>query len=659
MSGKDYVIKYSAMIQLYLLMCSRINEWYNELSDWAGEYKKLLDMESFQGAGADSAKAYFQEVHSLVIYCLQQTLQVYQSRYLLYKDGYLNIDENIYTNIPQEALKDVQEKLREESGKLQDISDSIGSGVRSVSDLIYLKNPSAFILKDTMDGVKKEIGEFDQKIEDYESSELSAVRGDMQGLIDSLRTTIQGYITNGTNIASYSPGAVVGNTNILDLYQRAMAGSDYVETHREEIELAAVRQEEAFAQMQADYEAACKAREAEGQAKILQGGFAIVIGTLAIVGTAGMATPIVVTAGIAGGGAIVYGASNSIEGAQDWYLGSIGDLETAAVNPIRDTVFMGNQELYDLWGNLSMTVAGLCVPVGQSLNSAAGIGNGVLAKTAIKTITKETVKDTINDKISSEITKHVTEKLDLNQAWSTALNIGINAGLDKGMDFAGQKLGWSDGAKFTDDMSFEDAKRYNQYWSEVENGVHNNHPGLSKSDIDAWNLADGKLNEHIAVSKVDTEAVIDLRVKEIAAQQHFYNPSAVSNTVSGKTLDTMQAEEYAFNAIKGNKKADAVVLGKFEKGSNASYDAVAQELDAQYFDLDDWDELADQFSPDEIWKINERFLDIETSSGREIYLSHDPAMYEGDGSFYSREIQYLYDNGYRFIKEGDLWHAVR
>lgn len=82
-------------------------------------------------------------------------------------------------------------------------------------------------------------------------------------------------------------------------------------------------------------------------------------------------------------------------------------------------------------------------------------------------------------------------------------------------------------------------------------------------------------------------------------------------------------------------------------------------MDAQYFNLDDWDELSSMYSPDEIWKINEKFLDIQTSSGREIYLSHNPSEYIDDGSYYSQEIKYLIDNGYSFVKEGDIWHAIR
>ena len=84
-------------------------------------------------------------------------------------------------------------------------------------------------------------------------------------------------------------------------------------------------------------------------------------------------------------------------------------------------------------------------------------------------------------------------------------------------------------------------------------------------------------------------------------------------------------------------KVDAVVLGKYGDGGPTAYTSVAKDMDAQYFQLDNWDELAARYSDDEIWKINEKFLDIQTSSGREIYLSHNPEEYLGKEQFYSRE----------------------
>ena len=49
------------------------------------------------------------------------------------------------------------------------------------------------------------------------------------------------------------------------------------------------------------------------------------------------------------------------------------------------------------------------------------------------------------------------------------------------------------------------------------------------------------------------------------------------------TLSNAESEEYAFNAIKGPNKADTVVIGKYEEGATTSYDAVAKNMDAQYF----------------------------------------------------------------------------
>ena len=93
-------------------------------------------------------------------------------------------------------------------------------------------------------------------------------------------------------------------------------------------------------------------------------------------------------------------------------------------------------------------------------------------------------------------------------------------------------------------------------------------------------------------------------------------------------LSSEEAEEIAFNAIQGADKADTVVLGKFDALKDAnenfvydangnliptdkSYNKVAEQMGAQYFQLDNWDELAAKYDDNEIWKINEKFLDIQ------------------------------------------------
>ena len=121
----------------------------------------------------------------------------------------------------------------------------------------------------------------------------------------------------------------------------------------------------------------------------------------------------------------------------------------------------------------------------------------------------------------------------------------------------------------------------------------------------------------------------------------------------------MEAEKLAWNATKGPKNADSMMLGRYEGNLPTSYHKMAQEYGDQYFQLDNWDELASIYSDEDMWKINKKFLDIQISSGREIYLSHDPIDNLKEISFYQRELQYLQEHGYGFIQEGDLWHAVK
>ena len=186
---------------------------------------------------------------------------------------------------------------------------------------------------------------------------------------------------------------------------------------------------------------------------------------------------------------------------------------------------------------------------------------------------------------------------------------------------------------FADMMSPDDAAKYLDF---LENG--------SKEGLTSAELADALL----VSQKVGYEDVWDLR-----------NPCDVLESGKYSILSYEDAENIAFDAIHGPNNADAVVLGKYGDGGPTAYTSVAKDMDAQYFQLDNWDELAARYSDDEIWKINEKFLDIQTSSGREIYLSHNPEEYLGKEQFYSRELQYLLDNGYKFVDEGGIWHAVR
>jgi hypothetical protein len=55
----------------------------------------------------------------------------------------------------------------------------------------------------------------------------------------------------------------------------------------------------------------------------------------------------------------------------------------------------------------------------------------------------------------------------------------------------------------------------------LESGEYTGYPGLSDADVKAWQFADSKLNEHIAISKVDPKEVVDIRIKEAELQNNL------------------------------------------------------------------------------------------------------------------------------------------
>ncbi|MBT8372988.1 MAG: hypothetical protein KJO34_18635, partial [Deltaproteobacteria bacterium] len=110
-------------------------------------------------------------------------------------------------------------------------------------------------------------------------------------------------------------------------------------------------------------------------------------------------------------------------------------------------------------------------------------------------------------------------------------------------------------------------------------------------------------------------------------------------------------------AAKATRNSDSskVVLGKgFENGK--SFTKVAAHYKASYFRLDNWMDVSKTHTPDEIWRINESFLDQQIKAGKEIILSHNPA---NASRFYLREVQYLEDLGYKFVQDGWVWRAAK
>ncbi len=68
-----------------------------------------------------------------------------------------------------------------------------------------------------------------------------------------------------------------------------------------------------------------------------------------------------------------YSTSNVVEASQDIYLGHKGDGIIIAVNPLRTTLFMGNDKLYHQVGGLFTTASAVMFPIGQTQSVTKGL----------------------------------------------------------------------------------------------------------------------------------------------------------------------------------------------------------------------------------------------------------------------------------------------
>ncbi len=285
--------------------------------------------------------------------------------------------------------------------------------------------------------------------------------------------------------------------------------------------------------MQKDYEEALKAREDKGKMNLITGALAVTVGVTAIVVTAGTATPIVVTAAVAGTCSTAYGVSNMIEGGQDLYYASIGDIESAAINPIRDTVFMGNQSAYDVWGNLSMTVAATCMPVANAVSSATTAGKSTMLA-AGKAVGKEYLVDKGTELVSSNITNYATQCLGLDPTGATLLNIGTSMVVGSGIDGGGSKL--SGGKHISDAVSNTGVKNLDNIPLKVDANIKTS--GISDVNAKNWDFTTNKAFDYVKVDKVETDVNVQLKAPEVTPKSNTVKVEPEKVDVNTKIADT-------------------------------------------------------------------------------------------------------------------------
>lgn len=447
----NYKVDFDALDQLSLSINSQTKMWLEELEKLEQKAGILANTEALKGHGAENAKNYMACIYPSVITALRSVISSHMANYLLYKQAYQgDIDTNTHAVLVEEEIKNAIQSLGNKDDDAGNIETVVRNSLNKVSNIVAIPIPSYALGHQQIQTMKDELNALDQNIVALESThtaadftQTSAALTALDGFLREMTARSRAYKQN------FSATDLAGNQHYYDLYCTTLGIMEDLKEKEDLINEALEEEQERVEILQKEYEEAvaeaAKKREEDGVWKFVTGGLIVLGGAAIIVATWGAATPIVVAGVATGGSAVVYGAANMAEGGQDAYYGSIGDIYTPAWNPVRDTIFGGDQELYDLWGTANLLIGSFVVaPLGVAYSSTAATGTS-FGRAAITEIGKRVISGGVGYAAGEGGKWLGTELFDENTGRYIGLGSGIVAGglTNKGLSVLDHKFGIS------------------------------------------------------------------------------------------------------------------------------------------------------------------------------------------------------------------------
>ena len=345
-----------------------IQQWGESLKNLQESIASLANQRELQGKAMTSAKSYMTEVHGTFIQTLMRLMNEYTASFLLYKDGYYQIDTHNHAELPEDVYKGLHSDLGKSKQRFEQQLEQLTTAKLRVAGLVNYQGTSHTKTKFTYEKLMKDIKHLDESITQYE--EMHA-RQDLQAfkeLLAATKSLLAEHSSRDRSMGSYQVGDFLQLSSINRFMLAAQQSAIYLNDHMPQIQAAQEREQLRVESIYAEE------RGKQGAMNLVFGVLTIVAGATALVMSGGTMLPIVTSAFKYGALALsMSGASNSIEAVQNIYYGLSGDGKSFAMNPIRDTLFLGNGELYHSLGQIFSLTTGVFIPIAQTQSIAQGI----------------------------------------------------------------------------------------------------------------------------------------------------------------------------------------------------------------------------------------------------------------------------------------------
>ena len=317
----------------------------------------------FTGKTGDAVKSYLGEAHITILSGIKVTAQKLLDNMAAYKDGYRAIDSSTNFKLDEEAIQEFRKKLASNYEDTDEYTGKIRSALSEVSDISDVGMPDSNGVFDIHEQMDSDLIKLVSNVNSYERENVVRLENSVELLLENLQSCLSKIGLSQGAIESYETGSFITGKDAGTLNTGIKIFGDLHEKNKEAYD-------EIYETEQKIKDEAEK-RKTQGIWRTVGGAVLIATGVACIVLTGGAAIPIVADVAVAvGSGTAVFGAADAIEGTQDIYYGSTGDIDSTAVNGIKDDLFQGNEDAYYLTENAFAFAASAMIPIGQA--STAG-----------------------------------------------------------------------------------------------------------------------------------------------------------------------------------------------------------------------------------------------------------------------------------------------
>ena len=525
-----FQVKYEEITSIRELILAQLDRWIEQIDVVRSSIVEIAAMSEMHGEAAEHVRSYMWDYHMNLANMIKDTIETYRSSFILYTDWYYNIDSDQMAEMSQDSMEGLEENIQGARSDFDAVAEEVADIERELSAYLDVGRFSTTCMESCFDNALAGVQNVRTQIGEYEEAHSHADMYPINMMVGYLRSIIGGQLGGSSATISAYDASVV---NATESFQLAQMMDGMLSTYLEQVKDRVNSCEEFYELQQQQWQESIRLRTEEGIVKTLVGVGTMILGGMLVVATCGMALPLVATVGVMaiGAGTAAYGFSNTVEGGQDVYAGVTGDPRMVSVNPIRDTVFASNPDLYYLIGNVLTIAASLILTGGMAANAAVSAGTSIG-----RAVVTEYAKQGLTVAASSYVEKSMTEATNSPLAGFVVGSLtgiatyGTLSELDSMANVSGLHSSFAEG------MSKEDAQKYLDF---LENGSKE---GLTEAEIRGI----GKVDEALALKKVNPEELLELRKQQLGNVGETSYGKSTLNSLKNTENFTDSAIEHIF-----------------------------------------------------------------------------------------------------------------